>query len=80
MQWRVHKNIKTTLIIKKLEKENEKDLDQNNIVKDINVVYNNAINLVIKATPKKVFFSTKEKLLKIIKKNVVEYYIKKNKN
>ena len=54
---RVHKTIKTSLIIKKLENENDKDLDLNNIMTDINVVYNNTIHSVIKATPNEVFLA-----------------------
>ena len=65
---RVHKTIKTSLIIKKLELGNEKEIDLDNIIKNINQVYNNTIHSVLKATPNEVFFSTNEKFLKIIKK------------
>ena len=45
---------------KKIRKGNEKYIDLNTIVIDINVVYYNTILSVIKATPNKVIFSLKK--------------------
>ena len=75
---RVHKTIKTSLTIKKLEIGKENQLDLESIISDINQIYNNTIHSVLKATPNEVFFSTNEKFLKTIKKNVLDYYKKKN--
>ena len=65
---RVHKAKKTSLLIKKLENEKEKDIDLDEIIANINLVYTNTIHSVLKATPKEVFFTTNEKFLKNIKK------------
>ena len=42
--------------------------------------YNNTIHNVTKATPLEFFYSSNNKFLKKIKKNILNYYNKKNNN
>ena len=71
---RIHKTIKTALIIKKLESKDSFNLSEK--LNEVVSVYNNTIHSVLKATPNEVFFSTNTKFLKKIKNNIKNYYYK----
>ena len=74
----VHKTIKVGLILRKLENKNKfiiKDALESTVS-----AYNNTIHNVTRATPLEIFYSTNNKFLKKIKKNILNYYNKKNNN
>ena len=73
---RVHRAIKTGLIVKRI-----KDRNKFNISEALEVAinsYNKTIHNVIKAVPNEVFWSTKEKFLNKIKQNIINYSNKDN--
>ena len=74
---RVHKTIKTSLLIKKLENNNNFNIEKS--LEDINKEYNKTIHNVTKASPYEIFFSTNDKYFKNIKQNIINYYKKKDK-
>ena len=71
---RLHKTIKTALIINKLESKDNFNLSEK--LTEINSIYNSTIHSVLKASPNEVFFSTNTKFLKKIKNNIKSYYYK----
>ena len=74
---RVHRTIKTGLIVKKLQNGHNYNLEQD-LEETINS-YNNTLPNVTKATPNEIFFTTNIKFLKKIKNNIIQYFTK-NKN
>ena len=73
---RVHKTIKTSLIIKKLGSKRNFNIEAS--LEEINKIYNKTIHNVTKASPYELFFSTSINFLKTIKNNIINYYNKKN--
>ena len=74
---RVHRTIKTGLIVKKIQNNHNYNLEQD--LEDTINFYNNTLHNVTKATPNEIFFSTNLKFLKKIKSNIIKYYTKNKK-
>ena len=72
---RVHRTIKTGLIVKRIKDRNKFNISEA-LEATINS-YNKTIHNVIKAVPNEVFRSTNEKFLKI-KQSIINYYSNKD--
>ena len=75
---RLHKTIKMGLLAKKLETKNNFDIKKN--LNEIIKSYNETIHKAIKYTPIEIFYTTNNKLLKNVKKNIIAYYSKSDEN
>ena len=71
---RLHKTIKMGLLVKKLETKNNFDIKKN--LK----TYNETIHKAIKYRPIEIFYTTNNKLLRKVKKNIIAFYSKSNEN